>query len=212
MSAALSSDDLSLLPSNSTQLERELAALTARIDAIDPAVISTLWDAWRCPSALLPWLAWGLSVDIWDDAWPEITKRQVCADAPAYHRIKGTRRAVEMALAYSGRAFTLTEWFDAVPARRRGTSAAHIETENYSEIAAILNRVRPLVMSSKPKSRAVSLGVGPSVEGAFMIGAGILDETLTVIEPYALRGENVEGAFALASGILIEEFTRIEAQ
>lgn len=212
MSAALTSDELSLLPSSSSALERELAALSARLDDIDPSVISTIWDAWRIPAHLLPWLAWALSVDFWDDAWPEVTKRQVCADSPAYHRIKGTRRAVEMALAYSGRDFVLTEWFDAVPMRRHGTAAAHIETEDYSEIGTILNRVRPLVMASKPKSRAVSLGAGPRVEGLFVISGGVLDETLTVVDPYAYTGENVEGAFVLAGGILIEEFTRIEAQ
>jgi phage tail P2-like protein len=208
----MSASDLSLLPSSSSALERELAALSARLDEIDPAVISTIWDAWRIPAALLPWLAWALSVDLWDDAWSEITKRQACAESPAYHRIKGTRKAVETALNYSGRSWTLTEWFDAVPVRRHGTAAAHIETENYSEIAAILNRVRPLVMASKPKSRAVSIGAGPRVEGLFVVGAGILDETLTVVEPYAYTGENVEGAFVLGGGILIEELTRIEAQ
>jgi phage tail P2-like protein len=212
MSATLPSDALSLLPSNSTALERELAALSSSLDTIDPAVISTLWDAWRIPTPLLPWLAWALSVDFWDDSWPEVTRRQVCADSPAYHRLKGTRRAVEMALGYAGRAWTLTEWFDAVPRRRHGTASAHIVTEDYAEIAVILNRVRPLVMASKPKSRSVSVNAGPRIEGVFVVGAGILDETLTVVSAYAYTGDNAQGAFVLAAGILTEEFTRIEAQ
>jgi len=53
----------------------------------------------RCPAPLLPWLAWALSVDVWDAAWPEVTKRRAIAESLAIHRIKGSRASVERAVA-----------------------------------------------------------------------------------------------------------------
>lgn len=89
-----------LLPSNQTRIEAALAA--ALRPTADPAVIRTLWSPWSCPERLLPWLAWALSVDEWDDAWREHIKRQVIAESLAVHRIKGTVAAVLRALAAAG--------------------------------------------------------------------------------------------------------------
>ena len=51
-----------LLPANATPLERALAETTARLS--DVAVpIRDLWSPENCPTELLPWLAWALSVD-----------------------------------------------------------------------------------------------------------------------------------------------------
>ncbi|HHA2458269.1 TPA: phage tail protein I, partial [Stenotrophomonas maltophilia] len=62
-----------LLPTNATHAERALArAIVARPLPVD---ITALWDADRCPTALLPWLAWALSVDEWKAYWPEAVKR-----------------------------------------------------------------------------------------------------------------------------------------
>ena len=87
-----------LLPPNATALERAAAdAIGARFDA--PVPIRDLWSPERCPAALLPWLAWALSVDVWDAAWPEATRRRVIAESLAIHRIKGSRASVERAIA-----------------------------------------------------------------------------------------------------------------
>ena len=87
-----------LLPPNMTALERAAAdAIGARFDA--PVPIRDLWSPERCPAPLLPWLAWALSVDVWDAAWPEVTKRRAIADSLAIHRIKGSRASVERAVA-----------------------------------------------------------------------------------------------------------------
>ena len=50
-----------LLPPNRTKLEQALERATARLGAV-PVPIKDLWNPWRCPVALLPWLAWSLSV------------------------------------------------------------------------------------------------------------------------------------------------------
>ncbi|MBJ6889264.1 phage tail protein I, partial [Vibrio cholerae] len=63
-----------------------------------PIRIKDLWDPYSCPLSLLPWLAWALSVDEWDDRWPEHIKRQVVQDSFDVHRFKGTPYAVQKAL------------------------------------------------------------------------------------------------------------------
>lgn len=89
-----------LLPRNASPLERALSAATERLDQI-PVPIDTLWNPERCPAHLLPWLAWALSVDIWNDAWSEAKKRYVCAQSFTLHKLKGTlegiRRHVDLA-------------------------------------------------------------------------------------------------------------------
>ncbi|MCA0418117.1 MAG: phage tail protein I [Proteobacteria bacterium] len=199
-----------LLPENATHFERELAGLSTQLDAIDPVVIETLWDAWRCPTALLPWLAWALSVDVWEDGWPETVKRQAIADSPDYHRIKGSVKAVTSALALAERPFELTEWFDHVPMGRRGTSRIFVET-TLDDVGRILKAVRPLVMSAKPKSRPIVFGAGEMASGVPVVSAGILVDELVTVEPYALEGETFEFLPVLAAGLLVEELITVEA-
>lgn len=92
----------SLLPPNRTGQEHAIEQTqAARIAGMDVPV-DRLWNPATCPAALLPWLAWALSVDEWDDAWPEETKRRVIADSVTVHRVKGTVGAVRRALAAAG--------------------------------------------------------------------------------------------------------------
>jgi phage tail P2-like protein len=200
-----------LLPGSATHFERELAGLSASLDGLNPLVIETIWDAWRCPAALLPWLGWALSVDVWDDGWPEPVKRQAIADSPDYHRIKGTVQAVTAALALAERPFELTEWFDQVPAGRRGTARVFIET-TLDDVGRLMKAVRPLVMSAKPKARPIVFGAGEMASGVPVIGAGLLVEELITVDPYALSGETFEFTDVLAAGLLVEELITVEAQ
>lgn len=78
-----------LLPPNATKLERALAD-TIGLDGALPVPLRELWDPWKCPMAFLPWLGWALSVDIWDDSWPEVKKRHVVATALMRAQRKGT--------------------------------------------------------------------------------------------------------------------------
>jgi len=106
----------SLLPPNSTGLERALEAgvragsVTTPVDQIDVAE--------TCPAELLPWLAWGLSVDSWDGDWSDADKREVVGNSLAFHRLKGTRLSVETVLARFDELAKLVEWHETMP---RGT-------------------------------------------------------------------------------------------
>lgn len=104
----------SLLPPNATPLERALEAATARIGDV-PVDVAAIWDPATCPIAVLPWLAWSLSVDSWDPAWPDAVKRDAVARSIALHRRKGTRFSVEAVLARYDELLTLVEWHEATP-------------------------------------------------------------------------------------------------
>lgn len=100
----------SLLPANATALERALEGASAsRIEAIATDGIHTINDPSLCPSDVLPFLAWSRSIDVYDPAASEATRRKVIANAPGIHRIKGTPASVEQALAAMGITATVME-------------------------------------------------------------------------------------------------------
>lgn len=91
----------SLLPPNSTQLERDLEATLADALTVDVPV-EDLWHAYRCPAEFLPWLAWAVGVEEWDSGWPETVKRDVISATPDIRRHRGTVWAVREALRAAG--------------------------------------------------------------------------------------------------------------
>jgi phage tail P2-like protein len=105
----------SLLPPNATQLERALEAGGARI--IDVHAPADIDDPMSCPVEVLPWLAWGLSVDSWDADWSDEDKRAAVAGSIDLHRRKGTRMSVETVLARFDQLARLVEWHEAAPRR-----------------------------------------------------------------------------------------------
>lgn len=106
----------SLLPPNATPLERALEAGGAR--TVDIGMPADIDDPMTCPADVLPWLAWGLSVDTWDADWTEAAKRDAIATSIDLHRHKGTRLSVEIVLARFDQLIELVEWHETVP---RGT-------------------------------------------------------------------------------------------
>jgi phage tail P2-like protein len=194
-----------LVPSNHRHLERALAAALEPLGAIDPGAMETLWNAWRCPSAFLPFLAYALSVDLWDDAWDENLKRQAIADSPEYHRLKGTRRAVEMAVATLGRAAELVEWHEVSPPRRRGTFEIRVPIipgEDLAPLTEQLAHMRRLVMAAKPKARSFAVSLTVTTETGLTPSVGL--NTIERVELYAPADE-IEIVIGLSAGVMSGE-------
>jgi GNAT superfamily N-acetyltransferase len=82
-----------LLPPNHTQLEEAFDLTGARIDefAVD---VPKLVRPWETPATHLAWLAWGLSVDLWEPDWPEESRRALAAKALPMHARKGTQVSI----------------------------------------------------------------------------------------------------------------------
>lgn len=104
----------SLLPPTSLAPERALEATIAERFAI-PVDVARLWNPLTCPAELLPWLAWGLSIDLWDSDWSEATKRAAIADAIPFQMRKGTPASLRTVLDRFDPLIQLVEWFDANP-------------------------------------------------------------------------------------------------
>ncbi|WP_295044717.1 phage tail protein I [uncultured Paracoccus sp.] len=90
---------MTLLPNNATATER---AIEATSDRAIPIPVGDLWNPDTCPAALLPWLAWALSVDDWDADWSDEAKRSTIATSLEIHRRKGTVWAMRAALRAAG--------------------------------------------------------------------------------------------------------------
>ena len=91
-----------LLPPSSTPLERALDQTAAARMAALPSVVASLWNADTCPAPLLPYLAWAMSVDEWNDGWGVEKKRAVIKESRHIHQHKGTLSAIKRALAAIG--------------------------------------------------------------------------------------------------------------
>jgi len=87
--AGIDPEPAHLLPPNATPLERDVSRVCARLDEI-PTGINAVFDPETIPAPMLPWLAWGLSVDLWFSDWSITQQRAVCADSLLFHRRKGT--------------------------------------------------------------------------------------------------------------------------
>ena len=82
-----------LLPPNRTAFETAADLTGARIDGL-PVDLPKLVRPYEISAQHLPWLAWALSVDLWDAAWPEDKRRLLTARALAMHARKGTAASI----------------------------------------------------------------------------------------------------------------------
>lgn len=103
----------SLLPRNATPLMRALSEAFAEVAETAPRAetIPDVLSYERCPSLLLPWLAWEWSVDEWVPTWDDGTKRSAIGASWDIHSVKGTVYALERGIGVLGYGATVTEWF-----------------------------------------------------------------------------------------------------
>lgn len=90
-----------LIP-RASALEAALERATAARLALPAHLVATTNDPWACPADQLAFLAWSLSLELWDEDWPELKKRQVCARALQLHRSKTTLAGIRAHVALVG--------------------------------------------------------------------------------------------------------------
>lgn len=177
-----------LLPYCASGLERELDQALSHIETVG-IPISGLWDPWKCPLVVLPYLAWAVKVNHWEESWKEQQKRQVVADSLDLHRIKGTRPAVELALSSISVRCEILEWFEKGAISTKPGSfqvTAYVSTDGDSKIDPNITRtIREVVTSAKPASRPFTL----SVQGMMKTNYGCV-AALRVVQARLLRMES----------------------
>lgn len=82
-----------LLPPNRTTLEEAFDLTGARIDEL-AIKIPKLVRPYEIPATHLAWLAWGLSVDLWEKEWPQEKHRVLAARSLPMHARKGTQGSI----------------------------------------------------------------------------------------------------------------------
>lgn len=157
----------SLLPPSASDKDRAIAAACARIGEL-PSPLRALWDPETCPEPLLPWLAWSLGVEEWDEAWPAATKRLLCRFAIATRRIRGTRKAVEDSVIAYGARLSLREWWELSPPGDPHTFSVVIDYGTGSGTATekLQADVIRAIERNKPLRSHYSLTVAIPVAGA----------------------------------------------
>ena len=104
----------SLLPPNSTRLEKNLDQLGQRITAI-PVLFVALHRYDQCPVMHLPWLAWQQRVAFWRPEWSENQKRSAIAEATAFNAQRGTKPVLLEMLGHVLDSYQLVAWHEQTP-------------------------------------------------------------------------------------------------
>lgn len=198
-----------LLPVGSSELELAAAKACAELTRV-PVPLRQLWNPLECPAPLLPYLAWALSVDRWDERWPEATKRNVVAVANYVHRHKGTISALRRVVEPLGYLIEVREWWqlNETPGTFRlvvGVLDTGITDEMYLELER-------LIADAKPASRHLTgLAISLSTGGAIITGSACYDGDALTVYPYTPENITVGGAYYPASAIHLIDNLRVNA-
>lgn len=186
----------SLLPLNSTQLERAMEA-TFFEKTIIP--LRTLYNADTCPVHLLPHLAWAWSVDRWDYRWTEATKRAAIKASYYIHKHKGTIGALRRVVEPLGYLIEVIEWWQTVPLGVPGTFALKVGVLDTGITEEMYQELERLIDDAKPVSRHLTgLAISLEARGDIHIGVSLYDGDEIDVYPPVMRDIEVTGTFGVA--------------
>lgn len=196
---------LTLQPPNATPLETALSETGAALAAI-PVPLATVWNPDTCPAHMLGWLAWALSVDVWEPDWTEAQKREACRQSYAVHSRKGTIGAVRAALQAVDYDVDIVEWYDQDPPAAPYTFEASVEISGRGIDDATQGQIERLIDASKNvRSHMTALRLVGSVRGSIHIaGCATVSETVTLY-PLQITDIEVSGSCRLGLGVAVYE-------
>ncbi|MEX3777834.1 phage tail protein I, partial [Pseudomonas sp. MYb118] len=184
----------SLLPSNSTQLERALEAAFYERTIVP---LRTLYNADTCPAHLLPHLAWAWSVDRWDYRWSEATKRAAIKASYYIHKHKGTIGALRRVVEPLGYLIEIIEWFKTVPEGVPGTFALKVGVLDTGITEEMYQELERLIDDAKPVTRKLTgLAISLETKGHLNIDACVYEGDEIDVYPPVVRDIEVTGRFA----------------
>jgi len=137
---------MSLLPVTTSDLERKLESLGERYDL--GTIHRVLWNPKLCPEELLIYLAWALSVDEWNDSWPESVKRKVCENSLDIHRMKGTTKSMQDSIDALGHNAEIKYRYDD-PSIPKGKFKIRIKANDVPITDSLYQEMRRVVNASK---------------------------------------------------------------
>lgn len=141
----------SILPPGSTPLEKALEQVAAGLLDL-PVPIRDVRSADKCPINLLPWEAWGRSLDNWSSDWSEAIKRERVRKAIPIARQKGTASSVRAVVASFGGSVAIREWWQMTPKGVPHTFSLilNLDQDGAPATAAFVDQVVAEVRRAKP--------------------------------------------------------------
>lgn len=185
----------SLLPLNSTPLERGIEATFAETTVIP---LRKLYNPDTCPVHLLPHLAWAWSVDRWDPAWPEPVKRAAIKASFYIHKHKGTIGALRRVVEPLGYLIEVLEWWQTVPEGVPGTFALKVGVLDTGITEEMYLELERLIDDAKPVSRQLTgLAISLETQGDLNIAASLYEGDEIEVYPPVMRDIEVTGSFGV---------------
>ncbi|NIE70337.1 phage tail protein I [Pantoea sp. Acro-807] len=196
-----------LLPTGSSALEVAAAEALTSISTMN-VPLRQLWNPQTCPLALLPYLAWAWSVDRWDSAWSESTKRDVVAAARYVHRHKGTIGAIRRVVEPLGYLIRVLEWWKTNEAP--GTFRLDVGVLDTGITEEMYNELERLIADAKPCSRhLIGLSINLDANGAIpVVVASYSGDELTVY-PYTPDIISTGGAAYSGAAVHLIDLTEV---
>lgn len=125
-------DDIrSILPVSASRAERVVDCVAGdMLSDIAVCLIRYVKNPDLCPAELLPWLAWEMAVDTWNEHWTEAEKRSAIKRAAYIHRHRGTKAALMASLADSPFRSQIVEWYEQTPPGEPYTFRLNVEQKD----------------------------------------------------------------------------------
>ncbi|EJW5855355.1 phage tail protein I [Escherichia coli] len=140
----------SILPVSASRAERVVDSTAGDMLAeIAVCLIRYVKNPDLCPTELLPWLAWEMSVDTWNEHWTEVEKRAAIKRAAYIHRHRGTKAALNESLADSPFRSQIVEWYEQTPPGDPYTFRLNVEQKDLPVLMSDHQDLKHAVLRAK---------------------------------------------------------------
>lgn len=202
----------SLLPWNASSAERALEAATARLADV-PVRVREVWSPDTCPAAQLPWLAWAMSLDVWDAGWTDAQKRAAIRASFAVHQRKGTVGAVLTSLASLGWATDVIEWFEDAPAAAPYTFRVEAELDARGIAPGLYDEIERLALAAKNvRSHLTRISLLSRLPCAIVVGGAITSAEIVDVLPYQISQIETAGVVGVVGALMVHETVSLTPQ
>ncbi|EGR0465752.1 phage tail protein I [Vibrio cholerae] len=182
---------VSKLPPSASKMERIMEQVFWEEIALIERDIKTFYDPYQCRADLLPYLAWEMSVDYWDENWSDETKRNVIFASLPIHSSKGTRFALDKSIESIRKdGLSVTEWFEDKENLRPGYFRVNLEARNSDIDESTVPQIIKAVNNAKnTRSHLESISITSQVTSPMNLC--VLSRMGMVIRSGSWRTENI---------------------
>ncbi|WAU72953.1 MULTISPECIES: phage tail protein I [unclassified Acinetobacter] len=162
----------SLLPPNSTKLEKSLEYSSARVETLAVPFIE-LNRFSDCPESHLPWLAWEHRVEYWQPNWTEQQKRKAIQDAKIFNAQRGTRASLKALINTVISDYEIVAWHQQTPKGQPYTFVINVSETTIISIDQ-LAQLHTAVDSTKSQRDLYGVNANVKTTGNFIIAGAVI--------------------------------------